>query len=95
MKYGEVNFMTMLLRKETQDINLNQLKLEVSTSYEEHEKITTKFEAFNPEDVINKGFSDKNFSKIEGLISYIVKEYNEYKVLNNKQMAEEVLFQKL
>ena len=73
MKYGEVNFMTLFLRKETQDINLNQLNFEVSASYEEDEKITTKFEAFNPEDVINKGFSDKKFSNKEGHISYIVK----------------------
>ena len=38
------------------------------------EKLTTKFEAVNDEDVINKGFLDTNLSKIEIHISFTEKD---------------------
>ena len=44
-----------------QDININQLKLELQDSYRKDEKITTKLEALNDEDVINKAYLDKNY----------------------------------
>ena len=42
-----------------QDLNFNLLKLQVHDSYEKDEKITLKFEAFNPEDVISKAYVDE------------------------------------
>ena len=41
-------------RDKLQDLNINQIKLEVHDTYEKDEKITTNFEASNPEDVIKK-----------------------------------------
>ena len=37
-----------------QDLNINQLKLEVHDTYKKDEKATTKFEAVDDKDVINK-----------------------------------------
>ena len=39
-------------------MNINQLKLKVNDAYEKDEKITTKFETSNDEDVLNKFFLD-------------------------------------
>ena len=77
-----------------QDINLNQLKLKVNDTYKKDEKITTKFEAVIDEDVINKTYLDTKFSKIEGQILSIEKDYNEYKLHNNKQSVEGILIEK-
>ena len=49
------------------------------------EKIFTKFEPSNQEDVINKSFLDKKLFKIEGHILYIENDHNEYKILSIKQ----------
>ena len=38
-------------------------------------------------------YIDEKFFKIEGHISYIVKEDNEFKLLSNRQSVEEVLIQ--
>ena len=73
-----------------QDIKLNPLKLKVTDSFEKDEKITLSFDYFNPEDIINKDYLDKIKSKIEGHISFIKKDYNEFKVDINKQSEEEV-----
>ena len=81
-------------RDKLQDLNINQLKLEVHDTYKKDEKITTNFEAVNGEDVINKRFLDEKLKKIDGHISYIEKDYNEFKKQYNKQSVEEVLIQR-
>ena len=81
-------------RDKLQDLNSNQLKLEVHDAYKKDEKITTNFEAVNDEDVINKSFLDEKIKKIDGHISYIEKDYNEFKKQYNKQSVEEILIQR-
>ena len=54
-------------------------------------KKPTNFEPSNDEDVINKGFLDKTLPKLEAPISKIQEDYNEIKILSNKQSVEEVL----
>ena len=61
-------------------MNLNQLKLEVHDTYKKYEKLTTNFEAVNDEDVMNKAYLDTNLSKIQSQISYIEKDYSEFKL---------------
>ena len=46
-----------------QDKNHKQLKLEVNDSYKKDEKLTTKSEAVNGEDVINKAYLDTKLLK--------------------------------
>ena len=77
-----------------QDINLNHIKLEVYDTYKKGEKMTTNFEAPNIEDVIKKVYLDRNVSRIEGQISYIEKNYIEYKVPGDKQSVKGVLIQR-
>ena len=77
-----------------QDINFNQLKLEVLDSYKKDEKITTNFKASNPDYAINKAYLEQNLSKIDAHISLSEKEYNDFKLLSNKQAIEEVLIQR-
>ena len=72
-----------------QDININQLKLEVHDTYKEDEKITLKIEPSNPKDVLKKSFRDPNLPKKQGHISYIEKDYNEFKLHNNKPSLED------
>ena len=62
-----------------QDLNINQLKLEVHDTYKKDEKITTNFEAVDNEDVINKGHLDSKLLKIDGHLSKLEKDYNEFK----------------
>ena len=47
-------------RDKSQDININQIKLEVHDSYKKDEKITTDFRATDDSDVINKAYLDEN-----------------------------------
>ena len=81
-------------RDKLQDANISQLKLEVHDTYKKDEKITTKFEAVDDEDVINKGFLDEKLKKIDGHISYLEKDYNEFKIQYNKQSVEDILIQR-
>ena len=81
-------------RDKLQDANINQLKLEVHDTYKKDEKITTNFKAVDDEDVINKGHLDEKLKKIDGHISYIEKDYNEFKKQYNKQSVEEILVQR-
>ena len=81
-------------RDKLQDLNINQIKLEVHDTYKKDEKISTKFEAVNNEDVINKGYLDEKSKKIDGHIAYIEKDYNEFKKQYNKQSVEEILVQR-
>ena len=77
-----------------QDIHLNHLKLKVNDTYEKDEKITTNFGAVNDEDVLNKAHLDTKSSKLEGQVSYIEKDYNEFNLFSNKQSVKEVLLQR-
>ena len=81
-------------RDKLQDININQLKLEVHDTCKKDEKLTTKFEAVNDEEVINKAHLDEKLLKIRGHISLIEKDYNAFKLQYNKQSVEKVLIQR-
>ena len=65
-------------RDKLQDLNINQLKLEIHDTYKKDEKITTNFKAVDDNDVINKAYLDEKLKKIDGHISYIEKNYNEF-----------------
>ena len=62
-----------------QDLNINQLKLEVHDSYKKDEKLTTNFEPVDKSDVINKGYLDSKLLKIDGHLSKLEKDFNEFK----------------
>ena len=81
-------------RDKLQDFNNNQLELEVHDTYKKDEKITTNFEAVDDKDVINKAYLDEKFKKIDGHISYIENDYNEFKLQYNKQSVEDILIQR-
>ena len=57
------------------------------------EKITTNFEPFNDEDIINKTYLDTKLSKIEDLLLLLEKKFNELK-LRYDQQPEDVLIEK-
>ena len=78
-------------RDKLQDSNINELKLEVHDTYKKDEKITTNFKAVNDEDVINKGYLDEKLIKIDGHLSKLEKDYNEFKLEYNKQNVEDIL----
>ena len=75
-------------RDKLQDSNINQLKLEVHDTYKKDEKITTDFKPVDNEDVINKGFLDEKLIKIDGHLSKLEKDFNEFKLQYNKQSVE-------
>ena len=77
-----------------QDLNINNLKLEVHDTYKKDEKITTDFKHVDNEDVINKGYLDEKLLKINGHLSNLEKDYNEFKLQYNKQSIEEILIQR-
>ena len=81
-------------RDKLQDAIINQIKLEVHDTYKEDEKLTTKFEPIDSSDVINKGYLDSKLLKIDGHLSKLEKNYNEFKLHYNKQSVEEILIQK-
>ena len=76
-------------------MNINQRKLEVHDTYNKDEKITTNFEPVNDEDVINKAYLDEKLYKTDGRLSFLEKNYNEFKLQYNKQSVEEVLMKEL
>ena len=80
-------------RDKLQDLNINQLKLEVHDTYKKDEKLTTNFEAVNDEDVINKFFLHEKLLKINGHLSKLEKDYNDFKSQYNKQSVEDILVQ--
>ena len=57
-------------------------------------KITTNFEPQKNEDFVNKAFLDTEISKLQALLSLIEKDYDEIKLLSNKQSVEAVLIDK-
>ena len=81
-------------RDKLQDLDINQLKFEVHDTYKKDEKITTNFKAVDDEDVINRAYPDAKLKKIDGHISYIEKDYNEFKLEYNKQSIEDILIQR-
>ena len=81
-------------RDKLQDLNINQLKLEVHDTYKIDEKRTTNLEPIDNEDVMNKGYLDSKSLKIDGHLSKLEKDYNEFKEQYNKQSVEEILIQR-
>ena len=77
-----------------QDLNINQLKLEVHGTYKKDEKLTTNFEAVDDKDVINKGYLDSKLLKVDGHLSKLEKDFNEFKLQYNKQFVEDILIQR-
>ena len=81
-------------RDKLQDLNINNLKLEIHDTYKKDEKLTTDFKPVDNEDVINKGYLDEKLLKINGHLSNLEKDYNEFKLQYNKQSIEEILIQR-
>ena len=81
-------------RDKLQDMNINQLKLEVHDSYKKDEKISTTFKAVDNEDVIKESYLDSKIMKIDGHLSKLEKDYNEFKLRYNKQNVEDILIQR-
>ena len=77
-----------------QDANIRQLKLQIHDTHKKDEKITTNFEAVDSEDVINKGYLDSKLLKIDGHLSKLETDYNEFKLQYNKQYVEDILIQR-
>ena len=63
-------------------------------SYKKDEKLTTNFEPVDNEDVINKGYLDEKLLKIDGHISKLEKDCNEFILRYNKQNVEDILIQR-
>ena len=80
----------VIAKKRAQDINFNQIKLKVNETYRKNEKITTKFEPSNDDDIVSKAYLDTKTSKIEGHISFTGTAFNEIKSVerSNKQSDE-------
>ena len=78
-------------RDKLQGLKINQLKLEVHDTYKKDEKLTTNFEPNYNEDVINKAYLDSKLLKIDGHLSKLEKDYNEFKLQYNKQNVEDIL----
>ena len=81
-------------RDKLQDLNINNLKLEVHDSYKKDEKLTTNFEPIDDSDVINKAYLDSKLLKIDGHLSKLEKDFNEFKLQYNKQNVEDFLIQR-
>ena len=81
-------------RDKLQDFNIENLKLEVLDTYKKDEKITTNFAPNDNEDVINKGYLDSKLLKIDGHLSKLEKDFNEFKLQYNKQSVEDILIQR-
>ena len=81
-------------RDRLQDSNISQLKFEVHDTYKKDEKLTTNFDAVDNSDVINKGFLDEKLLKINGHLSKLEKDYNEFIKQYDKQAVEDILVQR-
>ena len=94
-KLWESEFDGIVSKKDKlQDLNINNLKLEVYDTYKKDEKLTTNFEPVDNEDVINKGYLDEKLLKINGHLTKLEKDFNEFKSQYNKQSVEEILIQR-
>ena len=81
-------------RDKLQDLNVSQSKHEVHDTYEKDEKLTTNFEPNDNPDVINKNYLDKKLLIIDGHLSKLEKDYNEFILQYNKQNVEDILIQR-
>ena len=81
-------------RDKLQDANISQLKLEVHDTYKKDEKLTTIFEPIDNDDVRNKAYLDSKLLKIDGHLSKLEKDFNEFELQYNKQNVEEILIQR-
>ena len=84
-----MNLITTFLKKKVQDIKINQSKPEVQDTYIKDEKKTTNFEPTDNSDVINQAYLDEDLSKIEFQISYIEKDYTDFKKHNKEDCLVE------
>ena len=57
-----------------------KIKLAVHDTYKKDQKLTTYFEAVNDEDVMNKAYLDEKTMKIDGHLSLLEKDYNEFEL---------------
>ena len=76
-----------------QAIDFNQMKFKVNVTYET-DKIKTKFEAVNNEDVMNKAYPDTKKIKNKGHFSHIEKDLYKFNLHNNTQSIEEILIER-
>ena len=81
-------------RDKLQDLNINNLKLEVHDTYKKNEKQSTNFEPDDDKDVINKGYLDSKLLKIDGHLSKLEKDFNEFILQYNRQSVEDILIQR-
>ena len=81
-------------RDKLQDLNINNLKLKLLDTFKKDEKLTTNFEPVDNKDVINKGYLDSKLLKIDGYLSNLEKDFNEFKLQYNKQNVEDILIQR-
>ena len=77
-----------------QDLSINYLKLEIHDAYKKDEKLTTNFEPVDGSDVINKGYLDSKLLKIDGHLSKLEKDFNDFILQYNKQSVEDILIQR-
>ena len=87
----ESKFDNVSKKDKVQVMNIKQLKLKVHDIYEKDEKTTTNFKAVNDEDVINITYPDENISEIDHHLSFLEKDYNQFKLHYNKQSVERIL----
>ena len=81
-------------RDKLQDLNINNLKLEVHDTYKKDEKLTTNFKPVDDLGVINKAYLNEKLLKIDGHLSKLEKDFNEFKLQYNKQNVEDILIQR-
>ena len=94
-KLWENEFDNIVSEKEkVQDLNIIQLKLEVHGTYKRDEKMPTKVEPVDNEDVLSKSYVDSKLSKKEVQNSYFEKDYNDFNIQYNKQSVAELLIQR-
>ena len=82
-------------RDKLQGLNCNQLKLEVHDTNKKNEKETTNFKAVDDDDFVNKVYLDEKLLKINGHLSKLEKDYNEFKLQYSTQSVEESLIQRV
>ena len=94
-KLGESEFDGVVSKRDKlKGLNINQIKPEVHDTYKKDEKITKSFEPFDDKDVVNKSYLDEKLKKIDGHISYIEKDYNEFKIQYKKKSVEDISIQR-
>ena len=94
-KFWESDFDGIVSKRDKlQGLNINNLKLEVHDTYKKDEKIKTNFQPVDNDDVINKAYLDSKLLKIDGHISKLEKNFNEFKLQYNKRNVEDILIQR-